>query len=84
MNGERVSAGSENDPTLNPQWLDEEKDRLLSWELFRRHVFRQREPMPPQELADRIGEHRAFVQNVIKSARRKALQSKPEILQNAD
>ena len=53
--------GSENDVTLDESWLEENKDRLIGWDLMRQLSFKSMEPVPPKELADKIGEDKKFV-----------------------
>ena len=46
----------EPDVTTNKEWLREQSDRLLNWEVFYRHVTGQcSTEMPVKELCDKIG-----------------------------
>ena len=59
------------DPTLDPHWILEQVDRLLAWEILTRALtFRMHEELLPQDLCDRIGVHKGFVYEIIKSARK--------------
>ena len=47
---------SEDDITLDPEWIKEQVNRLAGWEYLNRYVRHQLEtPMRPQELCDKIG-----------------------------
>ena len=60
------------DPTLDPKWIVEQVDRLLAWEMFTRALtYRMHEELLPQDLCDRIGVHKGFVYEIIKSVRQK-------------
>jgi predicted DNA-binding protein (UPF0251 family) len=44
---------------------------LLAWEILTRALtFRMHEELLPQDLCDRIGVHKGFVYEIIKSARK--------------
>tara|TARA_Y100000361_G_scaffold32642_1_gene27351 strand:- start:23 stop:208 length:186 start_codon:yes stop_codon:yes gene_type:complete len=56
---------------LDPHWILEQVDRLLAWEILTRALtFRMHEELLPQDLCDRIGVHKGFVYEIIKSARK--------------
>ena len=62
----------EEDITLDPEWIEEQVDRLAALEylnLYVKHELDQ--PMRPQELCDRIGVHKGYIHEMAKSVRRK-------------
>ena len=62
----------EEDITLDPEWIEEQVDRLAAWEYFNRYVKHELDqPMRPQELCDRIGVHKGYIHEMAKSVRRK-------------
>ncbi len=60
----------EEDITLNQEWLDENTDRLLAWELLRRGLMVDYSEIPSQKLCDKIGVPKNYVFNVIKRAQK--------------
>lgn len=62
----------EEDITLDPEWIEEQVDRLAAWEYLNRYVKHELDqPMRPQELCDRIGVHKGYIHEMTKSARKK-------------
>lgn len=53
------------DLTLDPDFLNEQIDRLLGWELLMRECLGEQEPIPAQELCDRIGVNKNYVHWVL-------------------
>ena len=63
---------NEDDITLDPEWIEEQINRLAGWEYLNRHVRHQLStPMRPQELCDRIGTYKGYVREVTKSVYKK-------------
>ena len=62
----------EQDITLDPEWIEEQVDRLAAWEYLNRYAKNQLDqPMRQQELCDRIGVHKGYIYEMAKSVRKK-------------
>ena len=61
----------EEDITLNEEWLNENIDRLLSWEILKRSLTLDQQPIPSQKLCDMIGVPKNYVFNVIQVSKEK-------------
>ena len=57
---------SEEDITLDEDWIDEQVDRLLAWEIMTRGLTLNTEEVPPEKLCDMIGVPKNYVFEVIK------------------
>jgi len=68
----------EEDITLNQEWLDENTDRLLAWELLRRGLMLDYSEIPSQKLCDMIGVPKNYVFNVIKRAQKVCKPTRPK------
>lgn len=68
----------EEDITLNQEWLDENTDRLLAWELLRRGLMVDYSEIPSQKLCDMIGVPKNYVFNVIKRAQKVCTPTRPK------
>ena len=68
----------EEELTLNQKWLDENTDRLLAWELFRRGLMLDYSEIPSQKLCDMIGVPKNYVFNVIKRAQKVCKPTRPK------
>jgi|TARA_R100000951_G_scaffold81601_1_gene69262 hypothetical protein len=68
----------EEELTLNQKWLDENTDRLLAWELFRRGLMLDYSEIPSQKLCDMIGVPKNYVFNVIKRAQKVCKPKRPK------
>lgn len=66
------------DITLNQEWLDENTDRLLAWELLRRALLLDYSEIPSQKLCDMIGVPKNYVFNVIKRAQKVCKPKRPK------
>jgi len=66
------------DVTLNQEWLDENTDRLLAWEIFRRGLMLDYSEIPSQKLCDKIGVPKNYVFNVIKRAQKVCKLKRPK------
>lgn len=66
------------DVTLNQEWLDENTDRLLAWELFKRGLMVDYSEIPSQKLCDKIGVPKNYVFNVIKRAQKVCKPNRPK------
>lgn len=60
------------DITLDPEWIEEQVNRLAGWEYLNRRLKHQlNEPMRPQDLCDKLGVHKGYIHEMTKSVRRK-------------
>ncbi len=60
------------DITLDPDFIDQQVDRLLSWEILQRYCNNQENiPMKPLDLCDKIGVNKGYVHQVITTVRKK-------------
>ncbi len=77
---EKDKEGAEDaeDVTLNQEWLDENTDRLLAWELLRRGLMVDYSEIPSQKLCDNIGVPKNYVFNVIKRAQKVCKPNRPK------
>jgi hypothetical protein len=51
---------------LDPEFIEEQIDRLLAWEIFVRHVKGEdQQEIPPSELCDRIGVHKWYISHLL-------------------
>ncbi len=66
------------DITLNQDWLDENTDRLIAWELLNRGCRLDYSPIPSQKLCDMIGVPKNYVFNAIKEAQKVCKQAHPK------
>jgi hypothetical protein len=63
---------SQQDITLDPEFIDQQVDRLLSWEILQRYCNNQENiPMKPLDLCDKIGVNKGYVHQVITTVRKK-------------
>ena len=60
------------DITLNSEWVLQNADRLLAWELLRRSLFNRTEEVPAEKLCDMIGMPYTYIFSIIKKARKYA------------
>lgn len=84
MPEESVTDGSEGDVTLNEEWLEENKDRLVSWDWMRQFVFGGMRPLQPKEIADRIGEDKGFIYWILRRIRKPTREKLNQIERDAD
>ncbi len=62
----------EKDITTDPVWIEEQVDRLSGWEYLNRRLRHQMDkPMRPQDLCDKIGVHKGYIHEIIKSLAKK-------------
>jgi hypothetical protein len=60
------------DITLDPEFVDQQIDRMLGWEILNRYLNHQVNiPMQPLELCDKIGVNKGYVHQVIKTVKQK-------------
>jgi len=60
------------DITLDPEWIEEQVNRLAGWEYLNRRLKHQlNEPMRPQDLCDKLGVHKGYIHEMTKSVRKK-------------
>lgn len=65
------------DVTSDPDWIEQDTNRILGWELFRRFCFGEWEGgMNPNEMYDKIGVRPRDIQRALKSARKVANETK--------
>jgi|TARA_R100001460_G_scaffold24957_3_gene50137 hypothetical protein len=51
---------------LDEDFIEEQVDRLLAWEIFVRHVRGvDQDGIPPSELCDRIGVHKWYINHLL-------------------
>ena len=69
---DRATDTSPLDITLDPDFIDQQVDRLLSWEILQRYCNNQENiPMKPLDLCDKIGVNKGYVHQVITTVRKK-------------
>lgn len=68
---------SEEDVTLNEDWINEQIDRLLAWELMTRSLTLNTEEVPPEKLCDMIGVPKNYVFGVIKKISNRCQKTSP-------
>lgn len=72
MQQDRASDTSQQDLTLDQDFIDNQIDRLLGWEILQRYCNNQENlPMKPLDLCDRIGVNKGYVHQVIITVRKK-------------
>ncbi len=55
-----------NKMVLDEDFIEEQVDRLLAWEIFVRHVRGvDQDSIPPSELCDRIGVHKWYINHLL-------------------
>ena len=55
-----------NKMVLDEDFIEEQVDRLLAWEIFVRHVRGvDQDGIPPSELCDRIGVHKWYINHLL-------------------
>ena len=60
---------SEDDPTSNREWLDEQVDRLLGFEILHRTIHAQYQPLEATVLSDKTGLDRNAAKRIINNLR---------------
>ena len=68
---------SEEDITLDEDWINEQIDRLLAWELMTRGLSLNTEEVPPEKLCDMIGVPKNYVFEVIKKISNRCQKTSP-------
>jgi len=68
---------SEEDITLDEEWINEQVDRLLAWELMTRALTLSTEEVPPEKLCDMIGVPKNYVFEVIKKISNRCQKTSP-------
>jgi len=68
---------SEEDITLDEDWINEQVDRLLAWELMTRALTLNTEEVPPEKLCDMIGVPKNYVFEVIKKISNRCQKTSP-------
>lgn len=59
---------NDNPDTCSLKWMRDQSDRLMSFEILRRHVLHETDlPLSIDDLYDNIGVSRTFLQRLIKS-----------------
>lgn len=72
MQQDRASDTSQQDLTLDQDFIDNQIDRLLGWEILQRYCNNQENlPMKPLDLCDKIGVNKGYVHQVIITVRKK-------------
>lgn len=62
----------ESDITLDHEWVLQNADRLLAYEILRRSLFMQMQEIPAEKLCDMIGMPYTYVWSIIKKAKKYA------------
>tara|TARA_Y100001938_G_scaffold150624_1_gene242501 strand:+ start:212 stop:433 length:222 start_codon:yes stop_codon:yes gene_type:complete len=68
---------SEEDITLDENWINEQVDRILAWELMTRSLTLNTEEVPPEKLCDMIGVPKNYVFEVIKKISNRCQKTSP-------
>jgi hypothetical protein len=68
---------SEEDITLDEDWINEQIDRLIAWELMTRGLTLNTEEVPPEKLCDMIGVPKNYVFEVIKKISTRCQKTSP-------
>lgn len=72
MQQDRASDTSQQDLTLDQDFINNQIDRLLGWEILQRYCNNQENlPMKPLDLCDKIGVNKGYVHQVIITVRKK-------------
>jgi hypothetical protein len=72
MQQDRASDTSQQDLPLDQDFIDNQIDRLLGWEILQRYCNNQENlPIKPLDLCDRIGVNKGYVHQVIITVRKK-------------
>ena len=66
-----IAMSDKDDITLDPEWIDEQVNRLAGWEYLNRYVRHQIDkPMRPEELCDKIGVYKGHIHDISKSVKK--------------
>lgn len=68
---------SEEDITLDEDWINDQVDRLLAWEIMTRGLTLNTEEVPPEKLCDMIGVPKNYVFEVIKKISNRCQKTSP-------
>jgi hypothetical protein len=72
MQQDLASDTSQQDLTLDPDFINNQIDRLLGWEILQRYCNNQENlPIKPLDLCDKIGVNKGYVHQVIITVRKK-------------
>lgn len=72
MKKDPVTDTSQQDTTLDKDFINEQIDRLLGWEILNRYLNHQNNlPLEPLKLCDKIGVDKQYVHRVIKTVKYK-------------
>lgn len=55
----------DDDPCSDPQWIQDQQDRLLGYEILMKAITADPTPMSPGEMSDRIGLNKGFSYGVL-------------------
>lgn len=64
-----VMQNSEDDPTSNREWLNEQVDRLLAFEILYRSIHAKYQPLEATALSDKTGLDRNAAKRIINNIR---------------
>ena len=67
----KSSSAEDDDITLNEEWIQEQVDRILAWEIMTRALTLDTREIPAEKLCDMIGMPKNYVFEVIKKASKK-------------
>lgn len=72
MQQDQASDTSQQDLTLDGEFINNQIDRLLGWEILQRYCNNEENlPMKPLDLCDKIGVNKGYVHQVIITVRKK-------------
>ena len=60
-----IAMRSSRDITNNPEWIAEQVDRLLGFEVLTKLLTADPRPIPPGSLADKIGVYKGYSHSIL-------------------
>ena len=70
---------TDEDITLDEDWIDKQVDRFLAWEILVRALTLNTQESPAEKLCDMIGMPKNYVYGILKKAKKKAEHAKRSI-----
>jgi 23S rRNA A1618 N6-methylase RlmF len=70
---------TDEDITLDEDWIDKQVDRFLAWEILVRALTLNTQEIPAEKLCDMIGMPKNYVYGILKKAKKKAEHAKRSI-----
>jgi hypothetical protein len=71
--GQPTAMRSSRDITNNPDWISEQVDRLLGFEVLCKLLTADPRPIPPGSLADKIGVYKGYSHTILSDIRTRQL-----------